>query len=566
MNIEAHQESLDRIFANNEQYHIPTYQRPYAWGDEQIDDLMHDIVQAFRENNDSDYFLGCIILVGRSDHKTSYDVVDGQQRLTTLMLLLYIIRQRFREISNQYNDAPSMFEKAILSCNRYITIERKFCTTEPRVIVREQDQAYINNFICEDFDITSSDQIIPNNESQKRIKLNSIRLYEQVVENFGVNSTELGEFVEFLMERCTIVKVKASSRSFAYKIFSTINNRGLDLSHADILKAELVGDDERLAKKWEEIENDMGRESFVNFLHLLRLVLTKEKAKKDLVDELEQLWNLNKCTTQEKKRIFEESIVPYSIYYQECSESFFLPELEKEHNLDKVKQYLSLLRYAGSNEWMAVVMQFRKNNCNFSSTCFLKFLVDLERRIAYNLLSGKTYAQRIGAVCEILGKFTTSSSYPEMKLTPNEEVEMKSIISGRVYEMTPPRKKYILLKLASLYDTQQLTRGVGYSTIEHILPQNPTHEEWLNWWSDSILREECVHKLGNLTLLARKANSKAKNYAYQKKLDAYFMPDCILTITARLASDYQTWTPLDFEKRHKDCIDKLCSSWSLPIN
>lgn len=562
MNITAHHKKIQEIFTNVEQYYIPTYQRPYAWGQEQTDDLLQDMIQAFSEDPNSDYFLGCIILVEHNEPRIFYDVVDGQQRLTTLILLLYVLKQRFIYIDSQNNEDKEKYRNAIEYCNGRITVQRAFCINEPRVIVREQDQDFMNRYIYGNASIEELEQANVSNESKEKLRDNSVYLSKQVKNFFKDDFEKLANFVTFLMEKCTIVKVIASSRSVAYKIFSTINNRGLDLSHADILKAEIVGDNEQLSKKWEELETDMGRDSFLNFLHILRLVLTKEKAQKDLVDELEQHWRLDKITPKEKKFIFEECIVPYSVYYRECSEISFQSDSEKDPILDTIKQYLSLLSYAGENEWIAAIMEYRRVNNKLDLSKLLKFVVDIERKVAFNLLTGKTHTQRTWDFCTILKEFTSTNT-PKIEFNANEKKEMLEIIKGDVYKLPTVRKKYLMLKLSTLYDKQQLFRNFNYATIEHILPQTPTSEEWLNRWSDSEQREQWTHKLGNLTLLSRKSNSKAKNYPYNKKIEAYFLPDCIFTMTCRLAVEYKTWNPHDLEKRHNECIKKLRKSWGI---
>ena len=243
--ISAKEQELKRIFSNDYRFEIPPFQRPYAWTTEQTSELLGDLLNAMGDNSiDIDkvppYFLGSIVLI-KDPTKTPAQVVDGQQRLTTLTILLCVLR----ELSED--------EEARNSRHKYVCEPGdKDAGTENhyRLSLREQDQDFfrdnvqalgeVHNFMGQDkYPDIGQDKYPDNwNDSKKRIHGNTKHLWGELSKATKKTRDRL---MGFLLQRCYLVVVSASDQDSAYRVFSVINSRGLDLSPTDILKAEIIG-------------------------------------------------------------------------------------------------------------------------------------------------------------------------------------------------------------------------------------------------------------------------------------------------------------------------------------
>lgn len=263
MSIHASQQQLNQIFnLTNYQFEIPSYQRPYAWTKDQIIELIDDILDAFPDPDEEhpDYFLGSIILIQKSK-KPQVEVVDGQQRLTSLTLLFSVFRDFLPPDNNAYNYINNFIETTGISGTLY------------GLKVRTQDDVFFGKYIRTAGAIK---QLIEKyvgltTDSQILLRDNARILKEELItrrpENISMESWII-YLLENILEKCYLVTVTTSDFDTAYRIFSTINTRGLDLQLNDILKAEIIGkiegseNKEKYTQIWDGEESDLGRKDF----------------------------------------------------------------------------------------------------------------------------------------------------------------------------------------------------------------------------------------------------------------------------------------------------------------
>ena len=284
INIQAKELPLYKVFSNDFVFKIPLYQRPYAWTTEEAEALFEDLLTALEEpkqeiDNISPYFLGSIVLI-KSEHKPDAQVVDGQQRLTTLTILLSVLREL------------SSLEKAH-QLTKYIYQEAdgfEVKQNQYRVTLRDTDADFFQDYIQKPQGISQlrDINILKYSESCKNIRDNAFLFRERLEK---LDSDKLLKFTQFVVTRCCLVIITTTDFDSAYRIFSVMNNRGLDLSLADILKAEILGKispemQYKYAKKWETTEEKLGVDSFKNLFSYIRMVRFKHKPRKSIITEL----------------------------------------------------------------------------------------------------------------------------------------------------------------------------------------------------------------------------------------------------------------------------------------
>lgn len=259
--LNAEQKDLLKIFKIEEQYIIPPYQRPYSWEYDQCFQLYSDIMAAFRANKE--YFIGNIIIAQGENNKDFFEVVDGQQRLITLLLLL--------KVFSLYAPEMKILDQSIKK------EDWEGIGNEPRIlseIFEAQDGDNLRKVLAYDLDaansllnkLKSKQGKLIEDENYSRIDLNFLWLFSWV-DFFVTSDGELKKMIEFTLKKVFLLPIQLSGRTQdeanerALVIFETINNRGMNLEDADIFKAMLynkaknIGEENIFIEQWREFKN-----------------------------------------------------------------------------------------------------------------------------------------------------------------------------------------------------------------------------------------------------------------------------------------------------------------------
>ena len=281
--LSAKEQALSKVFSDDYVFTIPGYQRPYAWGEEQAQELLDDLLGALRDApaklaDSMPYFLGSIVLIKR-DAVPDATVVDGQQRLTTLTLLLSSIRSTVQDSSVQAGITKRIYEMGDVVA----AVEPRY-----RLSLRERDREFFRKYVQHE---NGLGQLVEVNatlhDAPSRMRSNA-RLFLR--ELGALDQAELVRLVQFIVTRCFLVVVSTPDLDSAYRIFGVLNSRGLDLSATDILKAEIIGSlpealRDAYTKRWEDVEESLGRSSFSELFSHIRMVYRKAKPHGTLLKE-----------------------------------------------------------------------------------------------------------------------------------------------------------------------------------------------------------------------------------------------------------------------------------------
>lgn len=560
--IKAEERALKKIFSIDYYFQIPYYQRPYAWTDKETGELLDDICEAERNSQGTPYFLGSIVLE-KKEEQSSADVIDGQQRLTTLTILFCVLR----ELSENEN-----FKSALNDCIREKGSPLTDESDHFRLCVRDSDKEFFEEHVqregaIEEF--VGIQNIEDFTDSQKCMHENAKYLWSELKEK---SQHERESLAKFLMQYCYLVVVSASSRKSAHRIFSVLNTRGLDLLPTDILKAEIIGnlpqgEREFYTEIWEDIEERLGRENFKDLFTHIRMIHMKKKAKEALEEEFRE-GVIGTATPEHLKSFMDDTLKPIAAAYQVVSEAKYQSSKEAE----KINAHLKHLGRIDNKDWIPPAICFF-NKYKDDQAALLKFIRDLER-LAYTLFTLRKnvndritrYARIIQAIQggEDLYREDLAEGKLTLQLSKNEKTEMKERLGEDIYKVKLVCKP-LLLRLDSLL----ADKGVEYTdpviSVEHVLPQNPKDgSKWVSWFPDEQERQEWTHKLANLVLLSRKKNSQASNFEFDRKKEEYFKKGGAVTFALTQGVTLQNeWTPDVLQKRQKDLIDRLCKEWRL---
>ena len=558
--IQSEKKDINSIFSDF-WFLIPEYQRSYVWNEDHINDLLDDLWFACQNKNDNEYFLGSLVLkrTGESGF-AEFEVLDGQQRLTTFFILMAVIR----DLTTDEQLKGTCKNRVHQEENRFVGIPERV-----RIVykIRDDVEDFINKFILEE-DGTKNSEI----EEMFGIKNVSIshmaKAIETIheffedktnsdIEKFDIEKFDIEKFAEFLGLKSVFIYVSTDSMEDAFRMFTILNNRGIQLSNPDILKSinigEMNGEDRELyAKEWESIEGDMGGD-FDRFLSFIRTILVKEKARANLVEEYEE--NIYKGNLLRKGKDTIDLIIKYKDIY----DKIITFDNNSEIDDNAYKNLVTIMNIGlPSGDWIPPLLLYYDK---FRNKQLLEFIEKLEYKFSRDWILQMTPTTRIENMNNILKRIEESNAPYELlqnnKLFEVNNESLKEILNGDVYGRRFAR--YILLKYEYLQseNTVQLS---NYKTIsvEHILPQNPEdNSEWKKDFSDDE-REYWLHKLANLVLISGRKNSKLSNRDFQEKKKKYLEGRIdIFSGSKVFIEQTNEWNAKTLEHRQESMIHEL---------
>jgi hypothetical protein len=318
-----------------------------------------------------------------------------------------------------------------------------------------------------------------------------------------------------------------------------MNARGLDLSPSDIFKATTIGaidegDRAVYAKKWEDAEDELGRNGFADlFLHL-RMIFAKERARRELLLEFpEQV--LDAYLDGHSAEFVDEVLLPYADAYEHLLNA----DYSGGSDWQSVNAWLDRLILLDNNDWRAPALWALRAHAD--DPTFLDAFLRKPERVAASMLARRVYAtpraMRYAALLKELdaGKGLKAAAFD---LSGEECADTLDRLNGQLYLVAPTRI-YVLLRLDELLANQS---GVSYAhnlvTVERVLPQQPkTDSEWVADF-DADQRIYWTHRLANLILLNRRKNSSAQRFDFAKKKQRYFSGSNAVATFALLAKSW----------------------------
>ncbi|MFH1076504.1 MAG: DUF262 domain-containing HNH endonuclease family protein [Pseudomonadota bacterium] len=569
----------DKLFVKDvfqKWYRIPEYQRPYVWGADQVIELLDDVYRARQSNPESQYFLGSMVLKksDKQDGTTKYeeyDLLDGQQRLTTLFLITAVVRDL----------TPKSKEARIKTCRETICQMANPDDNIPersRIVfdIRDKVRDFVDTYIKSDAGTQKVDELkILSQKSDEDISIRNLANAILTIQKFFQNGKSLDEFFPYLRSNVLMIYVATEELEDAFHLFTVMNNRGIKLRNSDILKAEnlaKVTDSTartKYAKVWESIEEYFS-EDFDNFLSHLRTILVKQKAGYNLLKEYEdnvyapkEFDRNTKIYTSKPPLLTKgKSTFDFIERYYKHYLNLFDDDNYGLTNSFEIYNQLALMRFGfEADYWIAPLLRYYEKY----KTCeLLKFLYLLDAKFSSDWIIGASPTDRIEKNNAIIKEIETATDQNALFASTVFKVETQDllrVLSGGIYGRRYGR--YILLKIDLAYHghTTKFSPPETIS-IEHILPQTPDpSSQWISDFTKQD-REKWTNRLGNLIVLSRRKNTAQSNLDYLQKKEKYFKKNVeLFSNSVRIFNTFGTWSLDDLKKNHKEMLVKLLSSY-----
>lgn len=554
--ISAAQHSVYEVLGDRFLHEIPPYQRPYAWTDQEAKQLLADLVEAMADGGDEPYFLGSLVLI-KPPGQIIGQVVDGQQRLTTLTILGAVLRDL----------ADDERERAALDSIVYIRPNAFLAQKEAvRVLAHNDDRLFFRESIqTPGATAKGSPSGVAKTEAQEHMWENAMALRKEVMALATVDRQQL---VAYLLNRCVLVVVSTESRASALRIFKVLNDRGLDLTNADVIKADLLGKFQEegeiqfQANRWREFENDLGRQEFEGLLETLRFIREENKNRRTLSEAYAE--RFQSASAEAVRSFLIDEMGPAKVHYArilECDPISFPKELQA-----RASEALIGLSLVPNKDWVPVALSAYLRQ---SAERLVRTLERLEGLAWAMQLTRRYDTQRMNRYIEILRALKLEEAILDttMALTVEESSEAATALNASLYHIFPTRVVRAILERLDRLMSEQPVIWSGLKTVEHILPQNPG-DGWDHF--SELVRLEITNKLGNLVLLTSRKNSSASNLPYSEKSRVYFGLGSSASSSKRATyasvqelAHVNHWNLDSFEARHTRHVALLKARWGI---
>ena len=544
VNFDTSNKPFSEIVGNGKEYKVPKYQRDYSWGSEQWEDLWQDICDIHNQQDEEreEHYMGYLVLQKQSIN--TFKVIDGQQRLTTLSLLILAALQLLKKSSDGGDHRRmNLLKERYISTTSASSFEEHYKLE----LNRNNDKYYR-------FDLVS----LSETPRKRNIKASEHKMrrakefYEKQIKNLGFTGQELGEFIENIISHYLLFTVITVGDDVnAYKVFETLNARGVQLSTPDLLKnhlfsiidpkAENSSLIERQEESWGDTLGNLGKEDFSKFLRCFwnsRHSITSKTALfkkiktscKEVATAIELLDNLQKSSS-----IYAALNNPDDEYWKAISNA------ANKENIDAC--LLALKTFNLSQPYPILLSaHFVYDTDDFAKLCrwllafFIRYQVTCQLPASdvenfYNTVAQSIHSRvAIDKIKEAL----------RARLPDNEA--FKQAFASKTFATTQSTKKvyYLLASLENHINPNNYTPLKGTLTIEHVLPKKESTNEL--YWRDHFgdLLEQNIQRLGNLTLLPAKVNKDVAQGGFGAKKMAYRRSALAIV---RKITEYEDWSP-----------------------
>jgi uncharacterized protein with ParB-like and HNH nuclease domain len=567
MSISGSEYPIKKIFSNDFAFTIPLYQRAYSWTTEQSEQLLQDLIRAMENFEISPdelppYFLGSVVLI--KDENPDAQIIDGQQRITTLVILLAALRSLLTS-----EDAEAITEFLCEKGNALTGTPSRY-----RLRLRERDALFFQKYIQDRGGIEELKDLVDTmlTESQRDIRDNTLGFLRELQ---NLSQKQLLELTQFIVNKCLLVVVSVSAPDLdsAYRIFSVLNSRGLDLSYADILKAEIIShidadQREHYAMKWEEIEALLGKDNFEALFFDLRSIFSRQRSRKGLIEEFKKYVYSPDRKSSTPQEFIDNILTRYAHALNYIVKANYQFHSVPERLANEINGMFRWLNMLDNQHWIPPALYYFFENWSKPSQ-FLRFLKDLERLVVYFVICRVPPFKRIDCYCLLLEAIAANEDLYAVKsplqLGPKECREFISALNGNLY-LQHYICRYVMLRLDRAIADKVATYDHETISIEHVLPRNPAPDsEWVSHFPTKDIRDRYVHRLGNLVLLSRGKNIRAENFDFDRKKREYFSEKggtSLLALTNQVILTPH-WTSEVIEKRQDKLLSTLKQLWRL---
>ena len=563
MNFNTTNSTFRQLMGNGLSYRVPMFQRDYSWGPDEWDDLWQDIVGLFGEDPEPAHYMGYLVL--QSADNREFDIIDGQQRMTTLSLLMLAAISHLNDLAAPGDRDDPQYRRGQQLRGNYIGyLDPVSLVPRSMLILNRHNDSFYQNYLV-------PLEKLPQrglNASEHLLRRAFLWFKQRISYQSGNDGQSVARFVDGAVDKLFFTVITVTDELNAFKVFETLNARGVRLSVTDLLKNYLFSVVSRsgahaseikvLEDRWEGIVGLLGSESFPEFLRVFWNSRNKLVRKADLFkvirDEIR-----DRAKAFELIRDMDRHARVYAALRDPQDASWSEDERDSLAQLQmfNVRQPMALLltafdRFAENNRrgFIRLLRAIAAVSFRYNVICSRQ---SNEQEVVYNNIAVELSSRRINDVATAVARLRPV--YPD-------DQEFRAAFADKSLRTTSSRNnkvvRFILFRLEAQLSGQSLDFESAKYGIEHILPENPG-DGWDQF--DDQQQEASTYRLGNLTILATADNRGLGNTGFANKLEVYRRSK--LAITRKISEEYDAWTEEKIRSRQEWMAKQATGIWRI---
>lgn len=560
MNFATKNETWRQLVGNGLSYIVPRFQRDYSWTQDEWDDLWQDIQGTIKPDGEPAHYMGYLVLQTK-DNKT-FEVIDGQQRLTTLSLLALAVLKNLQDLIEAKIDAANNQKRSEQLRNSYIGfLDPVTLIPRTKLTLNRNNDGYYKDYIVP----LQKLPVRGFRASEHSLRKAFEWFYKQIKDAYGGtrDGAVLARLLDEMSDRLFFTVITVTDELNAFKVFETLNSRGVRLSPTDLLKnylfsvvhreSEHPNEIETLERRWEAMVGKLGGESFPDFLR------AHWNSRRKFVREAD-LFKTIRAETSTKSIVFElirqmeEDLDVYAALPN--PEDPFWDKEQRAHvrelRMFNVRQPRPLLLAASrsfdKSGFTSVlracsVISFRYNVIGGFATA--------EQERVYNSVAQRIATKELAAPVDVIKALTT--------IYVGDDT-FRAAFAEKVLMTTAARNKnvarYILFQMERHLTRREHDPESAQITLEHVLPENPG-TAWSQFSDQDV--EDMLYRLGNFTLMQATANRKIGNASFDAKKAGFAASE--FEITKKIATDNSEWSVDRIAERQRWMSHQATAIW-----
>jgi len=543
-NFKTENNTFRKLIGNGLTYRIPRFQRDYSWTDEEWEDLWLDLLGTLGPAGEPAHYMGYLVLQSSDDR--SFEVIDGQQRLTTISIIVLAILKNIQRLIDSGIDADPNRQRMEQIRQTYVGyLDPVTLVTRSKLTLNRNNNNYYQNHLVPLGLLPQRGFRASEHLLRKAFEWFDKKVGEQMRLAADNQGMRLAQLMEDMSDRLFFTVITVTDELNAYKVFETLNARGVRLSATDLLKNYLFSvldrkqpDDHELhalEDRWEAMVGRLGAESFPDFLRV------HWNSRRSFARQAELFKTIRgQVTTREAVfqllRDMEQDLDTYlALSAPEASD--WAPD---------IKSLASTLRTFNVRQPFPLLLAAKRTFDTNDFAGLMRACVVISMR--FNIICGYSTAEQertYNTVSERIGRGdakTLSAALAAMQSIYPADAAFRAAFSEKTIRTTQSRNnrvvRFILCALEKHLSGQDLTFTSDSFNVEHVLPQSPK-AGWEAFSNDEV--ESLTYRLGNMTLLQAGVNKDIGNAGYAAKRVLY--EQSTLGITAKLAAENADWTP-----------------------
>ncbi|PAT38557.1 DUF262 domain-containing protein [Vandammella animalimorsus] len=562
-NFKTENNTFRKLIGNGLSYRIPRFQRDYSWGSDEWEDLWSDIMDILQENSPSHY-MGYLVLQS-SDDKT-FDVIDGQQRLTTLNLIILAVLKNIQRLIDAGNESEANTQRLNQIRQTYIGyLDPVTLVARPKLTLNRNNNSYFQYHLVPLGHLPQRRLRASEHLLRKSFEWFDRKIANHLKQESGGEGRRLAQLVEKISDALFFTVITVTDELNAYKVFETLNARGVRLSSTDLLKNYLFSLLDRggetdheitdLENRWEAIVGNLQSEKFPDFLRI------HWNSRNNFARQAD-LFKIIRAKITDRESVFcllrgmEEDLDTYLAL--SSPEGSNWPQEDKINagilKTFRVRQPFPLL--------LAAKRSFSPND--FSDLLRATVVISLR----YNVIGTQSTAEQervYNAAAEKIANNELQNLSPALQALRGIYIDDKRFqadFSEKTIRTTDSRNnrvaRFILCALEKHLSGQDYSFISDAFNIEHILPQSAP-DGWGGFSNEEA--DSMIYRLGNMTLMKTSENNDAGNEAYHAKREKYRKSG--FAITRKLAEEYAEWTPANIAAWQAWMARQATSIWRI---